>query len=67
MKLLSVRCITSAYDYIIRSESGMVCGGFLEAGLVTLWTKMKLIQSSTQMMILLKILTNKLIYFQSLY
>lgn len=33
MKLLSVRWITSAYDYIIRSESGMVCGGFLEAGI----------------------------------
>ena len=33
MKLLSVRWITSAYDYI-RSESGMVRGGFLEAGIV---------------------------------
>ena len=33
MKPLSVRWIKSAYNYIW-SESGIVCGGFLEAGIV---------------------------------
>ena len=33
MKPLSARWITSAYDYL-RSDSGIVLGGFLEAGIV---------------------------------
>lgn len=33
MKPLGARWIISAYDYI-RSESGIVCGGLLEAGIV---------------------------------
>ena len=33
MKPLSAKWITSAYNYL-RSESGMVRGGFIEAGIV---------------------------------
>ena len=33
MKPLSARWIISAYDYI-RSEPGIVCGGFVDAGII---------------------------------
>ena len=41
MKPLGAKWITSAYDYL-RSESGIVRGGFIEAELLKLWTKMRL-------------------------